>query len=79
VIVIFICVGIPVASGVIYRLARRWRRTLSTPIPPFQLPSGLQEQELDRLAFQHRIRTRAILDRAHHDIHTAASEHRNKR
>ena len=73
---VIVAVGILVAVGVIYGLARsgRW-----TPRSQRHLPSELQIQELDRLAFQHRIRTRAILDSALHRIERTASEHRDGR
>jgi hypothetical protein len=79
VIVVIVCTGILGMLMVTYLLARggRWRQ--GDAIPPRHLPSELQRQELDRLAFQHRVRTRAILDSALHNIQKAAGEHRNGR
>jgi len=79
VILAIVCICIPVGLGVLYGLARSGRWIPRSPIPPRHLPTELQRQELDRRAFQHRIRTRAILDSALHDIHRAVREHRDER
>jgi hypothetical protein len=79
VIVVIVCTGILAMLMVTYLLARGGRWSQRDAIPPRHLPSELQRQELDRLAFQHRVRTRAILDSALHNIQKAAGEHRNGR
>jgi hypothetical protein len=79
VIVVTVCAGILGMLMVTYLLARGGRRSRRDAIPPRHLPSELQRQELDRLAFQHRVRTRVILDSALHNIQKAAGEHRNGR
>lgn len=78
-IVVIVCTGVLGMLMVTYLLARGGRWSHRDAIPPRQLPSELQRQELDRLAFQHRVRTRAILDSALHNIQKAAGEHRNCR
>lgn len=65
--------------GVAYALARRGRWSREGVVPKSQLPTALQRQELDRLAFRHRVRTRAVLDAAIHDIQKAAREYRSDR
>ena len=74
-----VCTCILVMLMFTYLLARHGRWSREDAIPPRRLPTELQRQELDRLAFQHRIRTRAILDSALHDIKKVAGEHRNGR
>lgn len=78
-IFLIVCTSILAMIGVTYLLARSGRWSRRHAIPPRHLPTELQRQELDRLAFQHRVRTRAILDSALHDIQQTAGQHRKRR
>jgi hypothetical protein len=73
------CAVILVVLVATYLLARSDRRCGGDVVPPHRLPTELQRQEFDRLSYEHRVRTRAILDSALHSIQKVAGEHRNDR
>jgi hypothetical protein len=77
VIALVVCASIACSVGVVYLLARSGRLNQGGSVPHRHLPTELQRQELDRLAFGHRVRTRAVIDRAMHDINRAARQHRD--
>jgi hypothetical protein len=79
VIALIVTASILSCIGALYLVARSGRWSPQRAIPPRHLPTELQCQELDRLAFQHRIRTRAVLDSALRDIKRATGEHRSGR
>ena len=78
-IALIVTASILCCVGALYLVVRSGRWSPGTRIPPRHLSTDLQRQELDRLAFQHRIRTRAVLDSALRDIKKAAGEHRSGR
>lgn len=78
-IVLVLSASILGSVGVAYALARRGRWSREGVVPKSRLPTALQRQELDRMAFRHRVRTRAVLDAAIHDIQKAAGEYRAER
>jgi hypothetical protein len=73
VLVVFIVAGLVAAARSYFGATTRRETTWE------HLPVELQHQELDRRAFHHGVRSRAVLDAALHEIQQVAREQREDR